>query len=56
MPSKRKMDQQKRMRQRKIDRANDQKRPGGQSKYGRKEAFLLANGGWGFEYPNKPWK
>lgn len=28
----------------------------GNSVYARKEAFLKKHGGWGWEYPTKPWK
>ena len=30
--------------------------PGYESKYARKHKFLVANGGRGFDYPDKPWK
>ena len=30
--------------------------PGSQSNYALKKAYLVANGGSGFDYPNKPWK
>lgn len=32
-------------------------RPGGKSNYARKYAYLVAHGGWGFDYAEpKPWK
>lgn len=31
-------------------------RPGGQSHYARKRAFLNREGGWGWQWPGKPWK
>ena len=31
-------------------------RPGGRSNYARKRTFLRTNGGWGKDYPNKPWR
>ena len=30
--------------------------PGYKSCYAKKHKFLAQNGGWGFEYPDKPWK
>lgn len=33
-----------------------QGKPGQQSRYARKKAFLMKNGGFGFNWPNKPWK
>ena len=37
-------------------KANAMKSPGFKSMYGRKKAFLLSNGGWGWEHKDKPWK
>ncbi len=34
----------------------EQKHPSGQSKYGRKRAFLVEHGGFGFQWEDKPWK
>lgn len=31
-------------------------KPGHKSTYAKKHVFLTANGGWGFEYHEKPWK
>lgn len=38
-------------------RAVTQAAPSGNSRYGRKRAYLLRHGGWGFEYAApKPWR
>lgn len=38
-------------------RAAGQKRPGGQSAYARKAAWLQTHGMWGFDVPHpKPWR
>jgi hypothetical protein len=29
---------------------------GGKSRYARKARFLAAQGGWGWQYPDKPWR
>lgn len=32
------------------------KNPGGESKYAKKKKWLARNGGFGFNYPDKPWR
>ena len=36
-------------------KANAMKSPGFKSRYGSKRVFLVGNGGWGWEYKDKPW-
>ena len=35
---------------------NRGKEGSGESNYGRKRAYLLAHGGTGLDYPDKPWR
>ncbi len=42
--------------QKKAAKENRMKRSGAKSNYGKKNAFLHAHGGWGFDYTDKPWK
>ena len=46
------------MKRRKQTRANKKNDPKakGNSNYARKKAFLKTHGGYGFDYPEKPWK
>jgi len=58
MPSKRKTAAQAAKKARRQSRMD---RPSGESRYGRKKKYLIANGGFGFQYGNpdgteKPWK
>lgn len=41
---------------RRAAREAGQRRPGGASNYAKKAKFLLAHGGFGFEWPDRPWR
>ncbi len=56
MPSKRQIDKRKKMAMRKERKERGMQRPGAKSMYARKRAYLTRYGGWGFDYPTKPWK
>lgn len=40
----------------KLAKETAMKKPGFKSKYALKSAFLAKHGGFGFDYPDKPWK
>ena len=42
--------------QKKIEKENKMKTPGHKSDYAKKKDYLRKNGGFGFQYPDKPWK
>ena len=46
------------MKDKKITRKNKKNNPSiaGNSKYARKNLYLKRHGGFGFQYPEKPWK
>lgn len=54
--SKRRTQQQARRAARNEHRSRAQANPSGNSAYGRKRTYLNKNGGWGFEYADKPWR
>ena len=39
-----------------VQKEQRMKKPGARSPYAKKKDFLRNNGGWGFDYPSKPWK
>ena len=47
---------QKQFAQKRATKENRMKKPGYKSNYAKKRLFLISNGGWGFDYPDKPWK
>lgn len=42
--------------QRRAEREAGMLRAGGSSNYAKKKRWLHRHGGWGFEYPVKPWR
>ena len=42
--------------QKRAVKSNRMTRSGEKSNYAKKREFLSRNGGWGFEYAEKPWK
>ena len=39
-----------------LNKARHMSKPGAKSDYARKRQFLINNGGWGTDYPDKPLK
>lgn len=44
------------MADKKLRKARAMENPSFSSLYGRKRKYLDREGGWGWEYPDKPWK
>ena len=56
MASRRKTQAQKRRAEKNRRKTLSMGKPGEASLYARKKAYLTRHGGFGFEYPSKPWK
>lgn len=41
---------------RKVNKERIMATPGQKSNYAKKRTFLIKHGGFGFDYPDKPWK
>jgi len=42
--------------EKRVRKEREMRHPSGQSAYGRKRQFLITHGGFGFQWPEKPWK